>query len=71
MSNALEVTTDNFDAEVLQADEPVLVDFGLAWTVPSDCPIIPIIRPQNAGSVKVVKVNIDEAGVGATHNNTE
>ena len=40
MSNALEVTTDNFDAEVLQADEPVLVDFlgSVVWTMPPDRP---------------------------------
>ena len=60
MSNALEVNEDNFDAEVLQASEPVLADF---WCGPCRliAPMIDEIAEENAGSVKVVKINIDES----------
>ena len=67
MSNALEVTEDTFEAEVLQSGEPVLVDFWAPWCGPCRqiAPMIDEIADENAGSVKVVKVNIhnDQEGV--------
>jgi thioredoxin 1 len=63
MSAALEVTTDTFESEVLKSDQPVLVDFWAPWCGPCRriAPVIDELATENAGSVKVVKVNVDDA----------
>lgn len=57
------ITTENFDAEVLQADLPVLVDFTATWCVP--CrevdPIIDELFVELDGKVKIFKLDIDES----------
>jgi len=58
---AINVTTNNFQNEVIDAKEPVLIDFFANWCVP--CKMLsPVIDElaQEMPSVKVVKVNVDE-----------
>jgi thioredoxin 1 len=63
MANVTEFSDDNFATEVLQASEPVLVDFWAPWCGPCRMigPVIEQLASENAGNVKVGKMNIDES----------
>ncbi|MCI8432165.1 MAG: thioredoxin [Lachnospiraceae bacterium] len=55
-------TTDNFEAEVLQASTPVLVDFFADWCGPCKMmgPVVAKMADQFDGRIKVGKCNVDE-----------
>ena len=58
---SIEITSDNFESEVLQSSVPVLIDFWAPWCGPCKMigPVIDQIAEEYAGQVKVGKVNID------------
>lgn len=67
MSAIVEVDDNNFEAEVLRADRPVLVDFSATWCGPCKKlePIVHDLASDFGAQLKVVKVDVDRAPTSA------
>jgi thioredoxin 1 len=63
MSNFVQINEENFEAEVLQSDVPVLVEFGAVWCGPCKRvePELEKLGELLSGRLKLAKLDVDES----------
>ena len=63
MKNVIEVNEESFQGEVLEAEMPVLVDFGAVWCGPCKMldPVVEELAGDWDGKVKVVHIDVDHS----------
>jgi thioredoxin 1 len=62
MSNTRAVTDDTFEAEVLNSDKTIMVDFWAEWCGPCRAvsPILDQIAAEHSEKLEIVKLNVDD-----------